>query len=103
MTAHQGYRVTPVTSGITSSPFEHLRKPYVYGGDEKDEPDGGKHSGPPPSSTKSPSARAARMAVFAAARAAGAGIAEAGRAAGVTLTTAKQYRRELEGHGGGNG
>ncbi len=37
MTAHQGYRVSATTTGIASSPFEHLRVNYVYGGDEHDD------------------------------------------------------------------
>lgn len=37
MTAHQGFRVAATTAGIASSPYEHLRKNYVYGGDEHDD------------------------------------------------------------------
>jgi hypothetical protein len=97
VTAHQGVRVNSLTTGTPSHRFEEYRVDYVYRGSKKDEDD---HPGPPPGSPKSRSARAGRMAVFAAARAQGKSVAEAGRAAGVTLTTAKTYRRELEQQGG---
>lgn len=38
MSARQGYRVAGTTAGVTSSPFEHLRIDYVWGGSKQDEP-----------------------------------------------------------------
>lgn len=105
------FTVRASTAGSPSPRYEHLSGGYEWrnvpgwtGGNipEVREPDG-KRSGPPPSSSKSPESRAARMAVFAAAwdRGRGMSVAAAGRAAGVTETTAKSYRRELEQRGEG--
>jgi hypothetical protein len=96
------FRVNAITTGSPSHRFEHLRKNYVYGGEITEAAETETRHSLPVSSSKSPSARAERMAVFAAARAEGKSVAEAGQAAGVTLTTAKTYRRELEQPGGGD-
>lgn len=38
MSAHQGFRVSASTTGVASSPFEHLRIDYVRRGTKRDEP-----------------------------------------------------------------
>ena len=104
MSPHQGIRVSSLTTGVPSHRFEHLRINYVYGGSgggDDDDDDDDQGTALPAGNLEKGKARAARLALFAAARAEGASVAEAGRAAGVTPTTAKAYRRELEQASGG--
>ncbi len=90
MTAHQGYRVSATTTGITSSPFEHLRVNYVYGGDKHDE------AAEVTRPVNIPGSRAERLRRYAEAREAGKTRDEAAVIVGITAPTARDYERDYQ-------
>jgi len=92
VTAHQGFRVAATTTGVASSPFEHLRVNYVYGG--------GKHDDEPFSASMAESSadrkrrRLARLAELEAIDPP-LPLAEIARRLEVSPKTARSYRAEL--------